>query len=242
MEKWGEKMKYTRYDLKKDTKKRPFVFMVAFILAGAFLIGTAASELFLNNYGKNQSTNVSSVVKSVSKGKSDRTAVDGSEVKFTAVQGGMYKNSGNAYKERDSLSSCGTPFIVKEDGKIRVFLGIYGSDALKNVETLLKSKSIDSSNMNFSIKKSDLSNTEIIEILNANLQILNKFSDINVKYIKTLDLKKWCSSLKETDKTDKNFKVLSDLKKHTAGLEEKLSRDKSQENYIYIYGELKQLK
>jgi DNA-binding Xre family transcriptional regulator len=101
---------------------------------------------------------------------------------------------------------------------------------------------VDNSVKDFIIKKSNLCNAEIIEIINANLQILNKFSDKSVEYIKTDDLKKWCDSLENLDKSDENFAVLNDLKEHVKSLKDTLSRDESSKEYIYIYSKLKSIK
>ncbi|MBA5849934.1 SPOR domain-containing protein [Clostridium sp. cel8] len=234
-------MKYTRYDLKKENKTKSFVFIMLIILCLAFIIGTVASKIFLSETDKSafKDTQNTSQASNVNSGK---TIVDGSSVKFVAIQGGIYKDKNNAEKEKEILIKYGTPFTVNDGGEVRVFLGIYSSDAAKAVTESLKKEKVDNSVKDFIIKKSNLCNAEIIEIINANLQILNKFSDKSVEYIKTDDLKKWCDSLENLDKSDENFAVLNDLKEHVKSLKDTLSRDESSKEYIYIYSKLKSIK
>ncbi|MCH3964740.1 MAG: hypothetical protein LKE46_10740 [Clostridium sp.] len=242
-------MNYTRYDLKREKGTKTFIFMIAIILVAAFIIGTAASKLLMNSYdSKEASQSMDNTDRTISHsntdtGKSDeKAAVDGTEVKFTAVQGGIYQDKNNAAKEKQLLLKYGTPFFVEENGKIRTFLGIYTSDNAKNIIKSLAAQKIDNSNMNFTVKKDSLCNTEIVEIISAYLQILNKFADNDVEYVKTDDLKKWCSSLKDVDRSTKNFALLDDLKKHIGGMQGNITPNNCEENYIYIYNILKKIK
>ncbi|WP_446898697.1 hypothetical protein ACSVC9_01895 [Clostridium sp. LBM24168] len=233
-------MKYTRYDLKKGKGTKTFIFMIAMILITAFIIGTLASKIFL---GDNDRTMFQNTDKTISSQSSDKKAIaDGSEVKFTAVQGGVYKDKNNAMKEKQLLSKYGTPFTVEDNGKVRIFLGIYTAGNVKSVTKSLVEQKVDNSSMDFTIKKDNLCNTEIVEVINAYLQVLNKFSDKDVEYVKTDDLKKWCSSLKEVNEDNKNFILLKDLKNHIKGMQENITLNNCEENYIYIYNILKKIK
>lgn len=234
-------MKYTRYDLKKDKGTGAFIFMLALILAAAFIIGTITSKIFLsnNNTGEVIQNTVSHNSNEANNGK---TVIYGYEAKFMAIQGGMYKDKNNSDEEKKYLSNYGTPFSIDDNGKVRVFLGIYTVDNAKNIIDSLKKQKVDNSHMDFIIKKDSLCNIEIAEIVSANLQILNKFSDKNVEYIKTSELKKWCMSLKEVDKNSENFHILENLKNHTKNLKNNIPRNESEENYMYIYNRLKSLK
>ncbi len=85
-------------------------------------------------------------------------------------------------------------------------------------------------------------NKEIGELINANLQILNKLSDDSIKAIGTDDLKKWTSNLEQVDKKSKNYKIQQELKNHNAKYPQKLSKTNVEENYIFLYNTLKEIK
>ncbi|MBP2032986.1 hypothetical protein J2Z42_001665 [Clostridium algifaecis] len=233
-------MKYTRYDLKKKTGTKSFVIIITLIFITAFIIGTFAFKILMSNYGGNAiKTDMSADKTEDSYNK--KSAIDGSETKFIAVQGGIYKDNNNVDEEKKLLSSYGVPFEIKDGDKVRVFLGIYTEAGAKDIVSSLTKQKVDNSNMNFSIKKDSLCNAEIIEIINANLQILNKFSEKDVESIKTDELKKWCASLKDVNKSDKNYYVFKDLRDYINKFPDKLPKDKIDENYIYIYGKLKNM-
>ncbi|WP_147564858.1 hypothetical protein [Clostridium tyrobutyricum] len=253
-------MKYTRYDLKKEKGTKNFVLMIALVLIAAFIIGTVASKIIMDYYNVSEPTPASTqqTVKNnsnksnntVSNDKNNaasntgnkKSSADGSQVKFVAVQGGIYKDKKNVAAEKNLLMQYGTPFEIQEDDKVRIFLGVYGDNTAKDIMASLTKQKVDNSNMDFTIKKTDVCNAEIIEIIDANLQVLNKLSQKDIQSIKTDQLKKWCSSLEGADKNSKNFIILKDLKENVSKLPSQLSKDKVEGNYIYIYNVLKKIK
>jgi hypothetical protein len=238
-------MKYTRYDLKREKSTKPFVFFTCIILAAAFILGT-----FIFKVGFRASGNLNqNVANAVSQNKVQNTsdksssAVDGKSTKFIVVQGGIYKDKNNAAEEKSLLTKYGFPFSIQDSDKTRVFLGVFQEDVGEKMMKSLTDQKVDNSKMAFTIKRNDLCNVEIAEIINANLEILNKLSEQDVKSIQTDGLKKWCSSLKsEKTENGNNKLVLKDLMEYVSKLPKEITKDKAEENYIYIFNILKKVK
>lgn len=236
-------MKYTRYDLKKKRDNKTFMFLIVLILVLAFLFGTIIFKIFTGNYsnGKDLKSETSTTKNPANKKTVDSvTGKNNNEIfKFIIVQGGIYQNKENAEIEKNMLSSYGIPFAVIEDNKTRVLIGIYNEEeGEKNIKALNDQK-IDNSKMVFIINKNDMCDAEIAEIVNANIQILNKLSEKNVKGVQTEDLKKWCISLKSIKNQSKNITTLNELKSYVNKMPKEISKEKASENYIYLYGILK---
>lgn len=228
-------MKYTRYDLKKKKNYGPaFSIIIIMVLVLAFILGTIIYKLFVMNIGaaKSSTGNVSTINKNDGVNKS---------VKFYGVQGGMYKNKGNADIEKNILSQYGNPFSIEKNGITRVFLGIYSSDEGEKITKNLTNKKIDNSKMTFTVVTNDLCDAEITEIINANLLVLEKLGENNVKAVQTDELKKWCTSLQSVDEKSKNFSMLKDLKNYINKMPKEISKDKGSGNYIYIYNILQKV-
>lgn len=237
-------MKYTRYDFKRKNDNRSFILIMLLVFLLAFVFGTAIFKLLMKNNdissaGVNKTSNITN-------SKNEDNAVNNSDTngklaKFIVVQGGIYQNKENVEVEKNILVQYGTPFTVIEDNKTRVFLGIYTESQGEQVMKLLMDQKVDNSKMVFTINKNDLCDTEISEIINANIQILNKLSEKGVKAIQTDELKKWCSSLEKVDSDSKNIAILNDIKDHVNKMPKELAKDKIAENYIYIYDILKKM-
>ncbi len=237
-------MKYTRYDLKRDKSFKPFVIFTCIILAAAFILGTVIFKVIFKtsvNLSDN-ATNTISQNKIKNTSNKGNSAVDGKYTKFIAVQGGVYKDKNNASEEKSLLTKYGLPFSIQDSDKTRVFLGIFQEDAGEKMMKSLTDQKVDNSKIIFTIKKDDLCNVEIAEIINANLEILNKLSEQDVKSIQTDELKKWCSSLKSEKMENSNNKlVLKELKEYVSKLPKEIEKDKAEENYVYMFKVLKKV-
>lgn len=235
-------MKYTRYDLRRKNDNKTFVVVILLIFAFAFIFGTAIFKLLMRTPSDvNVNNNSSNTIQSKSNTNASDSISKDKVVKFMAVQGGVYQNKDNAEAERNLLNQYGTPFNVIEDNKTRVFLGIYTESQGEQIIKSLIEQKVDNSKMMFTINKEELCDAEIAEIINANLQILNKLAEKNVKAVQTDELKKWCSSLKKVDKNSKNVELLNNIKDHVSKMPKEVSKDKAEENYAYIYNILKKM-
>lgn len=238
-------MKYTRYDLKNKKDGKTFILLILLILVLAFLFGTIIFKIFSGNYNggkglKNEiSTGKNSVNKNSAQNASDKNSSQAG--KFIVIQGGIYQNKENVEGEKSLLNAYGTPFTVTEDNKTRVLLGIYIEDQGEKVIKSLNDAKVDNSKMLFTINKDNMCDAEIAEIISANIQILNKLSEKDVKAIQTSELKKWCSSLSNENNQGKNIDILRQLKSDINKMPKEISKDKAAENYTYLYQILKKV-
>ncbi len=238
-------MKYTRYDLKKKNDNKTFIILVVLILVLAFLFGTIIFKIFTGNFtsGKGLKSETTTGKNSTNeKTENSKAGKSNNDIfKFIVIQGGIYQNKENAETEKNLLNSYGTPFVIIEDNKTRVLSGIYNeAEGEKNIKSLNDQK-IDNSKMVFIVNKDDMCDAEIAEIINANIQILNKLSEKNVKGVQTADLKKWCKSLENVKNQSKNITTLNELKNYVNKMPKEISKEKAAENYTYLYGILKKV-
>lgn len=232
-------MKYTRYDIRKrKTDSLIVIIIILMILILSFIIGSIVSKLILKNqkYNTNKSVPNKTYEKQVSK-----IQENNSEIIYIAIQGGMFQNKDYALEEINKLKQFGNPFIIEEEGKYRVFLGIYKDDKMNELLKILTENKVESSNVNFKIKQSDTCDNEIIEILNGYTEILEMLNGKNIKAIQTKDFKTWCSSLKEVDSKSKNIKILVQLKDNINRLPTEIKKEDIPNYYSFLYNLLKSL-
>ncbi|NMM64528.1 hypothetical protein HBE96_18130 [Clostridium sp. P21] len=238
-------MKYTRYDLKKKKDSKTFILLIFLILVLAFLFATIIFQVFTTDYNSGKdSKNEMSTVQNTSNQKNQKNTIgkeNSQEIKFIVVQGGIYQNKDNVETEKNLLNPYGTPFTVTEDNKTRVLLGIYAEDQGEKIVKSLNDQKVDNSKMVFTINKTDVCDAEIAELVSADIQILNKLSEKDVKAIQTADLKKWCLTLKNVSNSSKNADVLNQFKNYVNKMPKEISKDKAGENYSYLYEVLKKV-
>lgn len=236
------KMKYTRYDIRKRNNiTAGFIIIIIMILVLAYIIGLAVSNLFLKN-GKFPAFNHEALKnKNNEETISKKDDSSSSQTVFTAVQGGKFAQKSNADGEIEILKPFGNPFIIEEEGKYKVILGIFSADKVQSVCKMLSDNNIENSKMNFIIKQSDLCDKEILEILNGYTEVLTALSGKNVKAVQTEEFKKWCSSLKNADDKSKNIQILNELKNKVKDMPKELQKQNAPGYYIYIYNILKKI-
>ena len=231
-------MKYTRYDMKRKSNS---IFVLAIVLLStlifALVIGTVISTVFLKNSRvKEAVVTQDNVVDGANKNETKKTA------KFIAVQGGMFIESSNVDKAKSNLSTYGNPFTIQEQNGTRVLLGIYNEAEALNIIKLLTEKNIDNSKMIFEINIStnpcDEASTAAIS---AEVDVLSKLSDKDVKSIKSSELKEWLSTLQGLDKSSKNFALLEEIKTHINALPVEIEKGKVSEYYSFLYSFMKKL-
>ncbi len=154
----------------------------------------------------------------------------------------MFKESPNVDKAKNTLSPYGNPFTIQEQNGTRVLLGIYSEEQALNMMKALTEKSIDNSKMVFEIISSSSPCDEAITAaISAELEVLSKLSDKEIKSIESKVLKEWLATLQEIDKNSKNIALLEEIKAHINALPSEMERDKVPEYYSFLYSYMKKL-
>lgn len=227
-------MKYRRYGL-KSKKKFKFPLIISVLLILAFLIATLFSRILFKT-----DASMSSSAGDISSGSKNNLKIEAS--KFVLIQCGVYKSRENASIVQEQLKDYGNSFTVDAGENIKILLGLYSEKDGENLLNKLKEKNIDSTRFELQITKTDMCNNEIIAVIDANLQIINKLSDKNIKSIKTDDVKKWTGSLQDVEKNSKNYSLLTELKKYISNLPAEITRDNAADNYKFLYNLINEIK
>lgn len=233
----GIKMRYTRYDIKKKKNDNvTFLFAIIVVLILSFVIGTIIFQaLFKNNM------NIPALNNRNSDSTSNVSYEEKDAVKFIVIQGGVYEAKQNVDITKTALSVYGNPFSIDEQKNTRVLLGIYSDKNAEEVVKKLNEKAVENSKIIFEVKRTDACNTEICEIIDANLQILNALDDKNVQAVQTAGLKKWCSTLNNVEASSKNYAILVELKNYINNLPAEVVKEKVPDNYVFLYNTLKKM-
>jgi len=247
---WGDvRVKYTRYNYKPQRKKNNFMFVFILIIIAAIILGTIFSKLL----PKNNNTNVIPKDKTTNIGldkinKTDKDSVEVSKVvqtasakDFVAIQCGVFSKKENALILKNSLMKYGTPFIIEEDNLIRVLFGIYPSDGFDVIAKQLLSNKIEYVKINFHIIGNDTTSSQINEMISADIKILNKLSEKDTKAIQTVELKKWLVALEGAEEKSASYTNMNEIKSYLTAMPAELTKEKTEEGYIYIYKFIKKL-
>ncbi|MCY6485069.1 SPOR domain-containing protein [Clostridium aestuarii] len=244
-------MKYTRYNLKKKKSNGIFfIIIICGILVLALILGTIISNFIIKdiNESKSNKNPVENIemnpgdIKNSKEKKSGEKIYKNTGGSFIAIQCGVFGSKENADILKVELSDLGNPFIIEEEGKNRVILGIYTEKEAEEQIKILKDNGKDYTRIKFVFDTNNLCDAQIYEIINGNLQIINKFSDKKVKAVETKQLKEWISKMKKIDKTSENYNKLQNVKDNSNKLPEKISKEQLSKQNIYIYNILKEMK
>ncbi|KOA20166.1 sporulation related domain protein [Clostridium homopropionicum DSM 5847] len=234
-------MKYTRVDFKrKNSKGSFFILLILGILILAFISGSIISKLIIKN--NNIDINAKSVSEVEGKKIEDSISKNESPNEFFIIQCGVFANKVNAEALRDKLSFAKTPFIIQQEDKYRVILGIHTKTETEEIVKKLEENKIEFSKKAIIINDNDLCNAQIKEIVDARLQIINKFSNEKVKSVQTKQIKEWISSLKDSNEKSSNYAVLNELKEDTKKLPDNLVESDMDKQVAFIYKMLITLK
>lgn len=226
-------MKYTRYDYRrKKGDKMSFVVMLLSIVLAAVLIGTLLSNMFLKSGNKTNSQ--TSGGEANTQQKRDKTSSN--SYNFILVQAGYYGVENNAKMQKESLKAVGVPFMLEEEGKFRVFVGIFMESEYDSVKNKLDLQSIPNSKVTYVVDTSEKFNNFLVEIIKGHLQILNALSQSNAASVKTEEYKNWFE--KEAAKLEKNGEknnLIEEYKAYINSLPEEIDNSKVEEGYLFIY-------
>ncbi|MEG0306848.1 MAG: hypothetical protein RR636_02820 [Clostridium sp.] len=245
-------MKYTRYNIKpKKNNGNNFLFCLAITLLIALLLGTFVAKVILKNsgnFGFETPSDEGQVVGEPSKNNRDGDVSKGdnptagevsiSSYDFYILQCGVFKVKENASELMSKLDGIGTPFIGEEGELSKVCFGIYSSGNIEGGVGLLKEKSVNNTRVTINIPLEDGSTTQLCEIIEGLLQIVNKASDSGVKSINTADLKKWTLELNVIEPTMKEYSSVTEMKEYINTLPDQVDKSKIQDIYKFVYGKL----
>lgn len=203
------------------------------------MLGSIFFNIFIKNNDTQSSLSVNTNNKVKNKQEKKVVRKVNSQFKFVAVQGGVFKNDTYLNERKNILNKYGDPFIISTEKGKRLFLGIYDEKIYGDVIKKLNNDKIDNANMVFTVNCNDICDVEICEILKAYLDILNKFSNKNVKSVSTEEFKKWTNSLGKNHCNCKNEQILKGLKNHINNLPNNIIKDNICNNYIFVFNILK---
>lgn len=225
-------MRYTRYDLKnKNNGNMIYAISLVAIIAIALIVGSLISKLvFAGNKASNGYSNV------------EANTTDGNK-KYIFLQCGIFSKKENADTLLNELDKMGNPSEINDGDKIRVIFGVYKEDDYyKKAIKLLNDNKFDVHEIYYNIHENNMTNTEIEKILDGNIEIINKFTDKNVKGIQTSDFKTWSDKLENTNKEDINFGVLEEFKNYISKMTNNYSKDNITDNTEFLYKEFEKIK
>ncbi|MBZ9688250.1 hypothetical protein G9F72_018100 [Clostridium estertheticum] len=241
-------MKYTRYNYKPPRKKNNFMLVFILIIIAAIALGTIFSKLLPKN-----STNAAADDKTTKIGLdkdkvTNKEPADASKVvsesiinDYVGIQCGVFSNKANALILKNSLMTFGTPFIIEEASSVRVLFGIYPKDSIDSITKQLQANKIEYAKINFKVIGNDSTSSQINEMINADLKILNKLSEKDTTAVQTVDLKKWLGSLQGADEKSTSYATMAEIKAYLTAMPAEVKKEKTEEGYIYIYKFIKKL-
>lgn len=229
-------MKYTRYDVRRK-KRGATITLIFFILFLCLLIALSIyARYFFKGYnnGSEKSGKTSSGENTPGKTAENKT------VDFMILQCGIFKDANNLNSQKKLLEPYGNVFTVDSAEGTRVYMGIF-NDSKKSDELskTLTEKQINNIQATYGINKNDVCDAEIAEILIADIQIIDKLSQKDVKSYKTQDLKKWCAALQNVDSKSKNYKSLTECKKFISIMPDEINKEYITKIYVFMLNQLK---
>ena len=160
---------------------------------------------------------------------------------YVAIQCGAFSKSESTLVLKNKLMKFGTPFIIEEDNLYKIILGIYPSESIDGVVKQLKADNIDYVKVKMQLISKDKASAQTSEMISADIKILNKLSEKDTKSIQTVELKKWLNSLESSVEKGESYNTMTELKSYLTALPEELKREKTEQEYIYIYKFIKKL-
>ncbi|MBB6697437.1 SPOR domain-containing protein [Clostridium algidicarnis] len=224
-------MKYTRYNYKK---KKPLNYFILFFICGVFLLslafGSVISKLLIKDKSSlKKDPNEVNII-------NENKKAENSKLSFYLVQTGVFSKVENATENKKKLSELGyESFIIEDEGKKRVIIGIFEEEEATNIVKDIKEKGIDIARILLDIDKSNNESNEIAEIISANIKVFSKLREKEVMSIKTEEIKKWTTELEPIKTKGSQNELLEEIKNFTLELPEEIKKEDLNKYYEYIY-------
>nr|WP_253199701.1 SPOR domain-containing protein [Clostridium gasigenes] len=153
---------------------------------------------------------------------------------FESVQCGYFSKEENANKVLESLGKSYNSFVVKDEEKFRVLVGVFtgeeGDKALKE----LKEKGIEAAKVKFTLDEEDKVQEQISAISDGYFKIVTTLKNNEVKAVSTSEFKGWTKELPEITEGDKK-EIIGQFKKHIEELPSELKKENLTDELKYIY-------
>lgn len=223
-------MRYTRYEYKKANKFK-FLFSVIVIAAISITCGMYVSKFIFNG-------------KEISENKLENSQEKSNLVKsegVIAIQSGYYSKQENAQAALNTVQNDLKPFMVEEDGKYRIILGLYEQEeGIKKIDEFT-AKGISVAKIDLSIDSNTTENKKVIEVVDGFFKILNKLGESEVQSIKTSSYKEWANEIINDNDENKSEK-LNDLLKLIQDLPEEINKSNNDASMKNLYEFIKKYK
>ena len=242
-------MRYTRYNYKPQRKNNNFMIVIILTLIAAITLGTIFSRLipkFINSKTDTGDKNTE-----IGLGKDKELNKESGEVStvisetntkdYVAIQCGAYSKSENTLVLKNKLMKFGTPFIIEEDNLYKIILGIYPIESIDGIIKQLNEDKIEYVKVKLQLISKDKASAQTSEMISADIEVLNKLSEKDTKSIQTVELKKWLDSLESSVEKGESYSTMTELKAYLTALPAELKREKTEQEYIYIYKFIKKL-
>lgn len=216
-------MRYTRYEYKKANKFK-FLFSVIVIAAISITCGMYVSKFIFNG-------------KEISENKLENSQEKSNLVKsegVIAIQSGYYSKQENAQAALNTVQNDLKPFMVEEDGKYRIILGLYEKEeGIKKIDEFT-AKGVSVAKIDLSIDSNTTENKKVIEVVDGFFKILNKLGESEVQSIKTSSYKEWANEIINDNDENKSEK-LNDLLKLIQDLPEEINKSNNDASMKNLY-------
>lgn len=223
-------MRYTRYEYKKANKFK-FLFSVIVIAAISITCGMYVSKFIFNG-------------KEISENKLENSQEKSNLVKsegVIAIQSGYYSKQENAQAALNTVQNDLKPFMVEEDGKYRIILGLYEQEeGIKKIDEFT-AKGVSVAKIDLSIDSNTTENKKVIEVVDGFFKILNKLGESEVQSIKTSSYKEWANEIINDNDENKSEK-LNDLLKLIQDLPEEINKSNNDTSMKNLYEFIKKYK
>ncbi|MBU3108244.1 SPOR domain-containing protein [Clostridium gasigenes] len=221
-------MRYTKYQYKKKSNGINFLTSVVMMILGAGAIGLIVGTMIFNTVWGNKLMKIG--------GTSQEVVADETVKKeaFESVQCGYFSKEENANKVLESLGKSYNSFVVKDEEKFRVLVGVFtgeeGDKALKE----LKEKGIEAAKVKFTLDEEDKVQEQISAISDGYFKIVTTLKNNEVKAVSTSEFKGWTKELPEITEGDKK-EIIGQFKKHIEELPSELKKENLTDELKYIY-------
>lgn len=244
-------MRYTRYNYKKKGNNDAVKFIASLVatIAIAGVVGVGIAKIAFDVLPKNnagtsleqpsEQTNAES--QGGIQGEGGAITANTNNTAFEFVQCGYFSSQENANQVLSKIGTGYGSFISEDNGKYRVFAGIYTDSEVQSAIDDLKSKGIDSVKVSVSLSSTDEAQSQIAGICDGYLKLLEASFGQDVAHIKTQDFKEWVSKLENVNE-GQSVDVLNTLKTYISELPEEIKKDEVGKEMDYLYDVLSRFK